>query len=99
MRTIKEKEARDEYCTSCIEGPNSLFGELDEDTKGLLKQTAVCKSVKKGERVYEEGNSPRGLICLISGKVKITKKGVSGRAQIVRMAKPVGFIGYRAFFA
>ncbi|MDR0545033.1 MAG: Crp/Fnr family transcriptional regulator [Odoribacteraceae bacterium] len=99
MRTIKEKEARDEYCTSCIEGPNSLFGELDEDTKSLLKQTAVCKSVKKGERVYEEGNSPRGLICLISGKVKITKKGVSGRAQIVRMAKPVGFIGYRAFFA
>ncbi|MDR2413832.1 MAG: Crp/Fnr family transcriptional regulator [Odoribacteraceae bacterium] len=99
MRTIKDKETRDLYCTTCIEGPHSLFSELDDDSKSLLRQTAICRSYKKGERVYEEGNLPAGLTCLIVGKVKITKKGVSGRAQIVRMAKPVGFIGYRAFFA
>jgi len=27
------------------------------------------------------------------------KEGVGGREQIIRMAKPVGFIGYRALFA
>jgi CRP-like cAMP-binding protein len=99
MRTIKDKELHDQYCNTCIEGPNSPFSELDYDSKSLLRQTSVCRAFKKGERVYEEGNQPVGLTCLIVGKVKITKKGVSGRSQIVRMAKPVGFIGYRAFFA
>ena len=36
---------------------------------------------------------------LAEGKVKIFKEGVGGREQIVRMAKPIGFIGYRALFA
>ena len=99
MRTIKDKELHARYCNICIEGPNSLFSELDENSKSLIRQTSLCRSYKKGEHVYDEGNKPIGLISLISGKVKITKKGVSGRDQIVRMAKPVGFIGYRAFFA
>ena len=51
---------------------------------------------RKGDLIYEEGNKPFGLICLITGKAKIAKKGIAGREQIVRMAKPVGFIGYRA---
>ena len=42
---------------------------------------------------------PVGLHCLLTGKVKVFKEGIGGRQQIVRMAKPVGFIGYRAFFA
>lgn len=99
MRTIKDKELHNKYCNICLEGPNSLFLSLDENSKSLIRQTTICKSYKKDENIYVEGNKPAGLICLISGKVKITKKGVSGREQIVRMAKPVGFIGYRAFFA
>jgi CRP-like cAMP-binding protein len=99
MRTIKDKELRDRYCNICIEGPLSLFHDLDEPSKSLLRQTSICRAYKKGDRIYEEGNLPVGLLCLISGKVKIMKKGVSGRGQIVRMARPVGFIGYRAFFA
>jgi CRP-like cAMP-binding protein len=39
------------------------------------------------------------LLWIAEGKVKIFKEGVGGREQIVRMAKPVGFIGYRALFA
>jgi CRP-like cAMP-binding protein len=99
MRTIRDKELHDTYCNTCIEGPHSLFSELDDNSKTLLRQSTTCRAYKKGEHVYEEGNQPVGLICLVSGKVKITKKGVSGRDQIVRMARPVGFIGYRAFFA
>jgi CRP-like cAMP-binding protein len=99
MRLIKDKELHDQYCNTCIEGPHSPFHELDDNSKSLLRQTSLCRSYKKGDHIYEEGNLPVGLICLISGKVKITKKGITGRNQIVRMAKPVGFIGYRAFFA
>ena len=35
----------------------------------------------------------------MTGKVKIYKAGIGGRQQIVRLASPIGFIGYRAFFA
>ena len=99
MYTITEKKLHEKYCNICIDSPHSLFSSLDENSKSIIRQTSICNSYKKGELIYEEGNKPFGLICLITGKVKITKKGVSGRDQIVRMAKPVGFIGYRAFFA
>ena len=88
MRTIKDKELHEKYCNICIDSPNSLFASLDESSKSIIRQTSICKMYRKGDLIYEEGNKPFGLICLITGK-----------AQIVRMAKPVGFIGYRAFFA
>lgn len=99
MRIIRDKELHEKYCNICIESPNSLFKTLDQSSKTILRQTSICKLFKKGDRIYEEGHQPFGLICLITGKAKIVKKGISGREQIVRMAKPVGFIGYRAFFA
>ena len=87
MRTIKDKELHEKYCNICIDSPNSLFASLDESSKSIIRQTSICKMYRKGDLIYEEGNKPFGLICLITGKA------------IVRMAKPVGFIGYRAFFA
>ncbi len=53
----------------------------------------------KGEIIYREGDKPNGVLCLANGKVKIFKEGIAGREQIIRLSKPVGFIGYRAFFA
>ena len=40
-----------------------------------------------------------GLICLASGKVKVFKEGVGGRAQILKMVRQQGFIGYKALFS
>ncbi|MFO7938665.1 MAG: Crp/Fnr family transcriptional regulator [Bacteroidales bacterium] len=77
----------------------SVFSVLTPQQKDLLKNNSTCTKYKKNEIIYKEGDKPSGLICLSSGKVKIFKEGVGGREQIVRMAKPVGFIGYRALFA
>ena len=48
---------------------------------------------------YSEGYVPSHLLCLISGKVKIYKDGVGGRAQIVRVLNAVEYFGFRAAFA
>ena len=64
-----------------------------------MKKTLTCASYKKGDIIFKEGDKPSSLICLSEGKVKVFKEGVGGREQIVRMAKPVSFIGYRALFA
>lgn len=99
MNIITDAELHNSLCQICIDSPHSLFSELNGHAKEKIIETTICIFYKKGDIIYEEGNMPAGLLCLISGKAKIFKEGVGGRQQIVRMAKPIGFIGYRAFFA
>ncbi|MEA2106652.1 MAG: Crp/Fnr family transcriptional regulator [Bacteroidota bacterium] len=86
-------------CHNIIDNQMSVFSVLSKEEKDQLKKNSTCTYYKKGDIIYKEGDKPNGLICLSKGKVKIFKEGVGGREQIVRMAKPVGFIGYRALFA
>ena len=87
------------YCENCLDSKESIFSVLTDEQKSLLNDRHTCTSYKKGEIIYKEGDKPSGLICLSKGKVKVIKEGVGGREQIVRMTKPIGFIGYRALFA
>ncbi len=86
-------------CHNIIDNQMSVFSVLSKEEKEQLKKNSTCTYYKKGDIIYKEGDKPNGLICLSKGKVKIFKEGVGGREQIVRMAKPIGFIGYRALFA
>lgn len=84
---------------NCIDNQKSVFAVLTPEEKEHIKRHLICNLYKKGEIIFKEGDKPTGLICLSDGKVKVFKEGVGGREQIIRMAKPVGFIGYRALFA
>lgn len=86
-------------CEECIDQKMSVFSVLTLDQKEILKKNNSSQRFKKGDIIFKEGDKPTGLLWLSEGKVKIFKEGVGGREQIVRMAKPVGFIGYRALFA
>ena len=99
MTIITDSDLHDSLCQICIESPHSLLSELGYAAKQKIIETTVCISYKKGDLIYQEGDMPTGLHCLLTGKAKIYKEGIGGRQQIVRMAKPIGFIGYRAFFA
>ncbi|MCX7955054.1 MAG: Crp/Fnr family transcriptional regulator [Bacteroidales bacterium] len=76
-----------------------LFSYLTEEELEYLNENHNCINLKKNEIIYHEGERPSGLICLSEGKVKVYKEGIGGREQIIRLAKPVGFIGYRALLA
>jgi CRP-like cAMP-binding protein len=86
-------------CENCISNKDSIFSSLTPKEKELLKKSKLCTGYGKGEIIYKEGDKPAGLICLCEGKVKIFKEGVGGRDQIIRMHKPISFIGFRALFA
>lgn len=86
-------------CEECIDNKMSVFSVLTPEQKELLQKSNTSQSFKKGDIIFKEGDKPTGLLWISEGKVKIFKEGVGGREQIVRMAKPVGFIGYRALFA
>ena len=77
----------------------SIFDPLDDEQREVLSRHVSIQNYKKNEFIYNEGDSPSHLLCLISGKVKIHKDGVGGRTQIVRVVRPVDYFGYRAAFA
>ncbi len=82
-----------------IEMLDNLLNVLRPDQKELVRNNYSVSKFKRNHIIYDEGEHPDGLLCLMKGKVKIFKRGVGGRSQIVRMVKKYGFFGYRALFA
>lgn len=76
-----------------------LDGALSPEERELILSKMQVRTYRKNETIYQEGDIPSHLLCLISGKVKIYKDGVGGRAQIVRVADAVEYFGYRAAFS
>lgn len=76
-----------------------MWEPLNEEQREFLANHFTLQNYKKNEVIHCEGETPKHLMCLLSGKVKIYKDGVGGRSQIIRMIKPVEYFGYRAYFA
>jgi len=87
------------HCHECTNKENSLFTDLPENEREKLNDAKIHCTYKKGEIIFKEGTFPTGLICLNEGKVKIYKEGIGGKEQIMRLARPIELIGYRAMFA
>lgn len=69
-----------------------------EEKEEMLAHFEV-KSFKKNSTIYNEGETSKYLMCLIRGKIKITKEGVGGRYQIIRLVRPLQYFGFHAYFA
>ena len=82
-----------------LENPKSVFSLLTFEEKEELHNHISLSNFKKNEFIFKEGDKPTGFLMLVDGKVKIFKEGVGGREQIIRMAKPLGIVGYRALMA
>lgn len=78
---------------------SGLSALLNERQNQELRRNITIQKYLKNEIVYNEGDVPTSFICLISGKLKVYKTGVGGRTQIIRVIKPVQYLGYRAYFA
>ncbi len=72
---------------------------LEEDDQLRLVSGSKIESCMPGAVVYAEGDVPKSLLFLNTGKVKICKKGIAGKEQIIRLIKAGWFFGYRALLA
>lgn len=75
------------------------FNVLNDKEFDLVRRTHSVEIISVGELIYNESDNADGVRLLICGKVKIFKKGINGKEQIVKMASANDFIGYRAVFA
>ncbi|PID72491.1 MAG: transcriptional regulator [Desulfobulbus propionicus] len=62
-----------------------LFGGLDGEQLEQLEAITVCKSYKRGETIFHEGDEGNGFYLVASGKVKIFKVSQEGKEQILHI--------------
>ncbi len=93
------KKNLSEYLFNKENDPNFIFSTLTYSEQSLLNEKSVFQIVRKGQVIFREGEYPKGLIYLTRGSVKLFMIGAGGREQIVRLVKPLSFVGYKALFA
>ena len=78
---------------------SEVWRVLTEQEREILRANAKILFFKRNEWIYREGEAAKDMMCLLQGKVRISKHGVGGRNQIIRMIKPIQYFAYRAYFA
>jgi CRP/FNR family transcriptional regulator, cyclic AMP receptor protein len=75
-----------------------LLRELSEaDVKAIRPHTHVV-TLRRGERLYDEGDIDDQLYVVIDGKVKLTRTSSDGREVLVRVQGPGDMFGELAMF-
>lgn len=82
-----------------LEKMADLWQFLNEKQRCLLSKKLILRHYKQNEWIYRENDIPNQLLCLLKGKIKVTKCGITNRNQIIRVVKPIEYFGYRAYFA
>jgi CRP-like cAMP-binding protein len=83
-------------CEQCI---IKEFNSLKALTNEELVRISNCKTsriVKKGEAIFEEGDTLKGIYCIREGICKLTKLSSNGKDQIIKLVVKGELIGQRS---
>lgn len=86
-------------CEQCIVRE---FGSLKALNKEELVKMATCKTsmtFKKGDFLFEEGESVDGIYCIKDGVCKLSKLSSNGKDHIVKLAKSGELLGQRSMIS
>ena len=86
-------------CEQCI---IRQFNSLKSLTKDELLRISGCKTskiIKKGEVIFEEGESINGVFCIKDGICKLTKLSANGKDQIVKLVVKGELLGQRSIIS
>lgn len=79
---------------------SSLWSSLPTDVKNLFDQTSIVLNIKRGEKIYQAGDHPRGIYFIEHGLVGLLIIGSdSGKEHLLRFFKEGQFFGHRALFS
>lgn len=86
-------------CEQCIV---RQFSSLKALSKEELLKMANCKTsytIKKGEPIFEEGETLKGVFCIKDGVGKLSKLSSNGKDQIVKLVKSGELLGQRSMIS
>jgi|SRR5690554_1681683 len=86
-------------CEQCI---IREFNSLKSLSKEELMNISGCKTskfIKKGETIFEEGETLKGVYCVKDGICKLTKLSANGKDQIVKLVVKGDLLGQRSLIS
>ena len=82
-----------ENCLACPHREDRLFCNLSPPAlKGLAAITSAA-SYPKGATLFVEGQNPRGVFIMCTGRVKLSTSSADGKTLILRLADPGEVLG------
>jgi CRP/FNR family transcriptional regulator, cyclic AMP receptor protein len=85
-----------ENCMSCPHREDRLFCNLSAPAVQRLSAITSAAAYPKGATLFVEGQSPRGVFIICSGRVKLSTSSADGRTLILRISEPGEVLGLPA---
>jgi CRP-like cAMP-binding protein len=86
-------------CESCQDPASGFFCLLENQGLTRINTDKKHNKFAKGQVVFERGDKPEGLFCVLRGVVKVETENEEGKSHILRIAGPGQVLGYRALFS
>lgn len=86
-------------CEQCIVREFSSLKALNTEELLHLADCKTSYTIKKGEHIFEEGDSVNGIYCVKQGVCKLSKLSANGKDQIVKLVKPGELLGQRSMIS
>ena len=83
-------------CTECSVREDRLFCNMSQSTVAALDAIKFTGVYPKGSLLFVEGEQPRGIFILCSGRAKLTTSSTEGKVLIVKLAEPGEVLGASA---
>ena len=80
-------------CTDCTVRAERLFCNMSQDSIESLDSVKFTGVYPKGSLLFVEGEQPRGVFILCSGRAKLTTSSTEGKTLIVKVAEPGEVLG------
>ena len=88
-----------ETCPYCLEYIEEILSGAHELHPINANTEINYTAYNKGDVLFSEGGTPRGVFFLHSGLIKIVKYGIEGKEQIIEIAKAGDLVGFRAMLS
>jgi CRP/FNR family transcriptional regulator, cyclic AMP receptor protein len=88
-----------EDCTKCAFREHRLFCDLSRNALAKLQDIKATAVYPKGALLCLEGQAPRGIFVLCTGRAKLTTTSAEGKSIILRIAEPGEVLGLTAVFS
>ncbi len=86
-------------CEQCIVREFSSLKALNKEELVKLAECKTSRTIKKGETIFEEGDTLNGIYCVKDGVCKLSKLSPNGKDQIVKLIKKGELLGQRSLIS
>jgi len=83
-------------CSECDVRSERIFCNMSQEGIDVLESIKFTGVYPKGSLLFVEGEEPRGVFILCSGRVKLTTSSTEGKTLIVKVVEPGEVLGASA---